>query len=302
MNLKTILNDATKILEKNKIDDAKHDATEILLNLLDMDMAGFLFECEDDMESRYAKSYIQNLITEYDELINARASHFPLQYITGESYFCGLKFNVDQNVLIPRSDTEILVEKVLSDNPDRNKFILDLCTGSGCIATTLATLGNYKLIVGTDISDEALSIASKNADELIEDLSFDDEMSQQIYFLRSDLFDNIDKIKNKLGIEKFDIITCNPPYIKSKEIDKLSDEVRRFEPRLALDGDKDGLKFYRLIAKDAKTYLNDGGKIYLEIGFDQAEDVKKIFTSLGYTFDSIEKDLSGNDRVLIFHL
>lgn len=300
MNLRSLLKEAIAILEKSKIADAEHDAQEILLNLLDMDMARFLFECEDELEDRFDKLSIQNLITEYNELIGARASHFPLQYITGESYFCGLRFMTDQNVLIPRQDTEILVEKVLADNPDRNKFILDLCTGSGCIATALATLGDYKLIVGTDISDDALELASKNAEELVPKHSFDDEMNQQLYFLRSDLFSNIDKIKEKLGIEKFDIITCNPPYIKSSDINNLQEEVRKYEPHLALDGDKDGLKFYRLIAKEAKKYLNDGGKIYLEIGFDQASYVKKIFETSGYTFAGLEKDLSKIDRVIIF--
>lgn len=300
MNLRTLLKDAIAILERSKIDDAEHDAQEILLNLLDMDMARFLFECDSEMEGHYEKSSIQNLITEYDELINARASHFPLQYILGESYFCGLRFMTDQNVLIPRQDTEILVEKVLLDNPDKNKFILDLCTGSGCIATSLAKLGEYKLIVGTDISDDAIELASKNAEEILEDNSFDDEMNQQVYFLRSDLFGSINKINEKLGIEKFDIITCNPPYIRTKDLKTLQKEVSRYEPRLALDGDKDGLKFYKLIAKEAKNYLSDGGKIYLEIGYDQAEDVKKIFLSQSYTFVGLTKDLNNKDRVIVF--
>ena len=300
MNLKDILEEGTKTLKRNKIEDAEYDATEILLNLLDMDMARFLFEYEDDLEVKYDRRTISNLISDFDELINARASHFPLQYILGESYFCGLRFNVNKNVLIPRQDTEVLVEKVIFDNQDKNISILDLCTGSGCIAISLAAIGKYKLIVATDISDDALELASKNANELITDNNFDDEINQQVYFLQSDMFKNINKIEQTLGIKSFDIITANPPYIKSSEIKKLQKEVKDFEPTIALDGDKDGLKYYKEIANNAKTILNKNGKIYLEIGYDQNEDVKKIFEDLGYTHIETIKDFGGNDRVIIF--
>jgi release factor glutamine methyltransferase len=300
MKLRDILDEGKQTLKKNKIDDPDLDATEIMLNLLDMDMSRYLFECEDELEDKYDKRTISSIISNFDELISARASHFPLQYILGETYFCGLRFNIDRNVLIPRQDTEILVEKVMADNQDKNKFILDMCTGSGCIAVSLAALGNYKVVVGTDISDDALEIAAKNADELVADKSLDDEMSQHIYFLQSDMFDSLDKIKEKLGIEAFDIITANPPYIRSDEIKKLQKEIKDFEPMLALDGDKDGLKYYKTIAKDAKNYLNDNGKLYLEIGYDQAKDVQKIFEKAGYTHIETVKDLGGNDRVIIF--
>ena len=167
MKLRDILNDGKEILIKNKIDNAEYDATEILLKLLDMDMSRFLFECDDDLEDKYNSSLIRDLIDEFDELIEARSKHYPLQYLIGETYFCGLKFEVDNSTLIPRQDTEVLVEKVIADNPDKNKFVLDLCTGSGCIAISLANLGNYKLVVGTDISKDALNVAAKNAEELI---------------------------------------------------------------------------------------------------------------------------------------
>ena len=278
MKLKDILDDGKKALKKSKIENADYDATEILLNLLDMDMARFLFECEDDLENKYDRNSISNIISEFDELINARANHYPLQYILGESYFCGLRFNVNREVLIPRQDTETLVEKVIADNPDKNKYILDMCTGSGCIAVALAALGNYKLIVGSDISTDALNVAAKNAEELVPEINFGDEMNQHVYFVQSDMFDDLDKIKERLGIETFDIITANPPYIRSADIKSLQDEVRRYEPLLALDGDKDGLKYYKKIAESAKDYLSDEGRIYLEIGYDQADDVKKLFT------------------------
>ena len=300
MKLRDILEEGRKALTKSKIEDADSDATEILLSLLDMDMARFLFECEDDLESKYDKNSISNIITEFDELINARANHFPLQYILGETYFCGLRFNVNREVLIPRQDTEVLVEKVMADNPDKNKYILDMCTGSGCIAVSLAALGNYKLVIGSDISTDALNVAAKNAEELVPEIGFADEMEQHVYFVQSDMFSNLDKIREKLGVSAFDIITANPPYIRSADIKSLQVEVKDFEPRIALDGDKDGLKYYRAIADGAKDYLNEGGKLYLEIGFDQSNDVKEIFEKKGYTYIETAKDLGGNDRVIIF--
>ena len=143
MKLKDILEEGKSLLSKSKIEDAEYDATEILLNLLDMDMARFLFECEDDLEKKYGTSSISNLISDFDELINARAKHYPLQYILGETYFMGLRLNVDRDVLIPRADTEILVEKVMADNQDKNISILDMCTGSGCIASASCPKGIY---------------------------------------------------------------------------------------------------------------------------------------------------------------
>ena len=300
MRLKDILDNGKNILKKNKIDNFQFDATEILLNILDMDMARFLFEYEDDLEKKYDKSTISELISEFNELINARASHFPLQYILGEAYFCGIKFEVNNDVLIPRQDTEILVEKVITDNQDKNKSVLDLCTGSGCIAISLASLGEYKLIIGTDISNDAIKIAANNAESIIKDNDFEDEMKQHIYFLQSDMFDGMEKIKSQLGVSTFDIITANPPYIKTDDINNMQSEVKDFEPIIALDGDKDGLKYYKIIANNAKQYLNPDGKIYLEIGYNQANDVKRIFENTGYNHVETLKDLGGKDRVIIF--
>ena len=285
---------------KNKINDAEFDATEILLSILDIDMAEFLSIEDTDLEEKFNVNAITRLVSDYEKLISARASHFPLQYILGETYFCGMKFEIDDSVLIPRQDTEVLVEKVIQDNPDKNKYILDLCTGSGCIAISLANLGDYKLIVGSDISNEALRVAAKNAESLIKDYEYADEMSQKIYFLQSDLFNDFYKLKDELGINAFDIITANPPYIRHKDINTLDDEIKKYEPLIALDGDIDGLKYYREIAKNAKEYLTNNGKIYLEIGYDQAQDIKKIFENLGYTHIETVKDLSKNDRVMVF--
>ena len=299
MTLNKILKEGIEELKNNNIDDAEFDAREILLKLIDIDMANFLSKADEEMEDIYDRDDISEILTNYERMIQYRKAHYPLQYILGETYFCGLRFNVDENVLIPRFDTEVLVERVLQDNMDRNKTVLDMCTGSGCIAISLAELGGFKNIIASDISMEALKIASENADEIINNKNYDDEMTQHIYFVQSDMFDDLEKVKQKTGIEKFDIITCNPPYIKTNIIKTLSDEVKKFEPRIALDGDEDGLKFYKNIATNAKKFLNDNGKIYLEIGYDQATEVKKIFEKEKYIIEDIVKDLSGNDRVIV---
>lgn len=300
MTLKSILNDGIASLNKNKIDNAEFDAREILLNLLDMDLATFLF-CEDnDLEEKHNTHYISEIINNFDRLISYRSQHFPLQYILGETYFCGIKFNIREGVLIPRFDTEVLVEKVINDNQDKNKYVLDMCTGSGCIALSLAKLGGYKIVACSDISIDALELASENADMIIENNDVYDEMNQKVYFIQSDMFDNFDKFRENTGIDKFDIITINPPYIKTDDLNNLQIEVKQFEPKIALDGDIDGLKYYKKIAESAKDYMNEDGKIYLEIGFDQAKDVIQIFEKTGYKFVELVKDLSGNDRVLIF--
>lgn len=300
MTLKSILNDGIASLNKNKIDNAEFDAREILLNLLDMDLATFLFCEDDDLEEKHNTHYISEIINNFDRLISYRSQHFPLQYILGETYFCGIKFNIREGVLIPRFDTEVLVEKVINDNQDKNKYVLDMCTGSGCIALSLAKLGGYKIVACSDISVDALELASENADMIIENNDVYDEMNQKVYFIQSDMFDNFDKFRENTGIDKFDIITINPPYIKTDDLNKLQIEVKQFEPKIALDGDIDGLKYYKKIAESAKDYMNEDGKIYLEIGFDQAKDVIQIFEKTGYKFVELVKDLSGNDRVLIF--
>ena len=299
MTINDILKDGKSILLKNKIDNAEFDATQILLSLLDIDMSNLLAEVNEDLEHIYDKSFINDLINKFDRLISFRSQHYPLQYILGEAYFCGMKFAVDENVLIPRFDTETLVEKVLDDNQDKNKSVLDLCTGSGCIAIALANLGGYKNIIASDISIDAIQVASQNAENLVHKVNADDEQDQKVYFLQSDLFDNFEKIIDNTGIDKFDIITCNPPYIRSNDIEDLDIEVKKFEPRIALDGDSDGLKYYKRISKEAKKYLNQNGKIYLEIGYDQANEVKKIFEKEKYQRIEVVKDLSGNDRVLV---
>ncbi|MCQ2609980.1 MAG: peptide chain release factor N(5)-glutamine methyltransferase, partial [Lachnospiraceae bacterium] len=196
MTYRDIINDAEKLLIKNNIDDAKYDAKQILLTMMDMDMSEYLLMEDRDLEEVYDVSTVSRIANKFDELISLRCNHYPLQYILGEQYFYGLRFQVSEDVLIPRQDTEVLVEKVLEDNLDKNISILDMCTGSGCIAITLANLGGYKTIVASDISRDALEVASQNASEIL-NLSNDcnDEMDQHIYFVLSDMFESIDKVK-----------------------------------------------------------------------------------------------------------
>ena len=213
---------------------------------------------------------------------------FPLQYITHNQEFMGINFEINQNVLIPQPDTEILVEntiglvlgnKSLENQEDSKKTmqILDLCTGSGAIAISLKKYLPTAKIFASDISEKALEVAKKNAKN----------NNVEIEFIKSDMFENIH--------EKFDIIVSNPPYIKSEEIEKLSKEVQN-EPKVALDGGKDGLKFYKIISREIKNYLKENGTLLMEIGYDEANEVMKLFEN-----STCIKDYANNDRVIVWN-
>lgn len=205
----------------------------------------------------------------------------PIQYINNKAYFMGLEFYVDENVLIPRCDTEILVEEIIKIiKKDSLLKILDLCTGSGAIAISLKKYLNNIEIMASDISDKALMVARKNASKIGVDVKF----------IESDLFNNING--------KFDLIVSNPPYIKKSVIPSLDKQVRN-EPILALDGGKDGLNFYRKISYDAKKFLNNNGYLCFEIGYDQRKDVEDILLQNGYINIYSKKDYGGNDRIII---
>ena len=220
----------------------------------------------------------------YETYLKRREAREPLQYILGEQEFMGLSFYVNRHVLIPRQDTEILVETVLSRHERKETSILDMCAGSGCIAVSLAALGGYFCIMGADISHEAVFTARKNAARLCG--------SGTVRFRESDLFSAFS------AEERFDVIVSNPPYIESGEIDALEPEVSRFEPRTALDGAGDGLCFYRRLCADCTRHLNDGGHVYFEIGSRQGEAVLSLLEARGFTETEIIKDLTGKDRVV----
>lgn len=216
----------------------------------------------------------------YKEAIERRASRIPLQHITNEQEFMGLPFFVNEHVLIPRQDTEILVEEAMLQIHD-GMSILDICTGSGCILLSLLKYKNDCTGVGVDISEKALEIAKKNAERL----------EIQAEFLQSDLLEKV--------TGKFDVVVSNPPYIRSDVIETLMEEVKEHEPYIALDGKEDGLYFYRRITKEVKEVLHTGGSLLFEIGFDQGKEVAELMEAQGFKEVKVIKDYAGLDRVVM---
>lgn len=226
----------------------------------------------------------------YRELTRRRAAHVPLQHLTGEQDFMGLTFLVNEDVLVPRQDTEVLVEEVMKHLHDGMR-ILDMCTGSGCILLSLLHYSNDCEGVGVDLSGQALAVARENFERLRAERP---EMKAR--FLEGDLFA---AFGNGTAQEKcFDVIVSNPPYIKTDVIDTLMPEVREHDPVMALDGGADGLIFYRRIAGDAGAYLNGGGMLFFEIGCEQAEEVCQIMEQAGFREVEVVKDFAGLDRVV----
>lgn len=219
----------------------------------------------------------------YADMIRRRSRRFPLQYLTGVQEFMGLTFKVNEQVLIPRQDTEILVEEILRSGYD-NRHILDMCTGSGCILLSLLHYSNGASGMGVDISQGALAAAKENAALL---------GVENAVFLQSNLFERLDE-----NTQKFDIIVSNPPYIETDVIPGLMEEVREHEPMQALDGGADGLFFYRKITEEAGRYLHRGGQLFYEIGYNQADAVSRLLLEHGYREIERLKDYAGLDRVV----
>ena len=215
----------------------------------------------------------------YRTLLEKRASHIPLQHLTGVQEFMGFEFCVNEHVLVPRQDTEILVEGVL-DILKPGMDVLDMCTGSGCIILSLMKLERDIRGMGVDISGNALNIARQNAQKLGVDAQF----------LQSNLFDGVEGV--------FDVMVSNPPYIRTDVIRQLQEEVKFHDPMLALDGKEDGLYFYRRIVEESVKHLKKNGKLYFEIGHDQAEDVVRLMKNAGFAEVTVKKDLAGLDRVV----
>ncbi len=278
MTYEEALRQGKRELRESGIRDADMDAWLLINHLTGKDRTFFLVHGQQEMPEGQQR--------DYKERIRLRKEHVPLQLITGETEFMGLPFYVNDSALIPRIDTEFLTEEVLKELGD-GAGVLDLCTGSGCILLSLMCLRNGIRGVGSDISKEALDLAGKNAVHLAK-LG---KLKGKADFLQSDLFEELRG--------RFDIIVSNPPYIRTEQIDTLEDEVRLYEPRIALDGTADGLEFYRRIAKEAGDYLNENGKMFLEIGYDQGNEVSEILKAQGYRNIEIRKDYSGNERVAV---
>lgn len=228
---------------------------------------------------------------EYERLIKRRCEHYPLQYLLGYAHFMDYTFYVDENVLIPRSDTEILVETI-NDMYDRVAVgkndplsVLDMCCGSGCIGISVKQYHKDIVLTLSDISDKALSITEKN----LEKYNISD-----MHINHGNLFEGIDG--------RYDIIVCNPPYIETDIIDTLMPEVKDYEPMLALDGGDDGLMFYRKIIDEAGVHLTARGYVFFEIGYNQGKSVSELLETAGFTDVTIKKDYSGMDRVVYGHL
>lgn len=280
MQIKDVIRKGMIELKVNKVGEPNLKARLLMQFILNKPRQYLLVHDTDMLTLRQQVNYFKGI----KKLIQG----VPLQHITNMQEFMKLNFYVSQDVLIPRPDTEILVEEVIAISKKIGaKKILDLCTGSGAIAVSLAKYIENSQITATDISEKALRIAKLNAKN--------NEVENQITFIKSDLFQEIPK-------EKYDIIVSNPPYIRKEEIKRLAEEVKK-EPYIALDGGEDGLDFYRKIIHNSEEYLKFNGYLCLEIGYDQKIDVIELIENEEKYKDTYsKKDLYGNDRIVITKL
>lgn len=270
LTLKEALAKAVDKLQQMEVPDADIDAWYLLSYVTGLDRAAFFLHGEEPMA--------EPDMIRYRDLVTKRGERIPLQHLTGEQEFMGLDFHVNEHVLIPRQDTECLVERVLPYVD--GKRVLDVCTGSGCIAIAIAKLGKPFIVHGVDISEETLAVARQNATEL----------NASVELFAGDLMTKMDG--------QYDVIVSNPPYIPPSVIEGLMPEVRLHEPMLALDGGQDGLEFYRRIARQAVTRLAPNGRLFLEIGCEQAAAVAEILQKQGYREVQVFQDLAGKDRIV----
>ncbi|QFJ53618.1 peptide chain release factor N(5)-glutamine methyltransferase [Pseudobutyrivibrio xylanivorans] len=276
MTFKQALEKGIVLLESENIADARIDAWLLMSFVSGLSKAQYFLKQNDEID--------ELTLYKYKDVLLKRAHRIPLQHITGEQDFMGLTFWVNEHVLIPRQDTETLVEEALKVIPS-GSHVLDLCTGSGCVIISLAALGQGCSGIGVDISEDALAVARENGNRLV---------GPKVAFVQGDLWQPVSG--------KFNAIVSNPPYIRTEEVEKLETEVKDHEPRLALDGTEDGLFFYREITAHAREYLNEGGWLLVEIGFDQGQDVEKLFIENDFIDVEVVKDLAGNDRVVKGHI
>lgn len=261
----------TELLEGTEIQDAVSDAWILMEHVTGMSRTRFFADGDRQMDTADEKRLA--------ELAVKRSKHIPVQHLTGVQEFMGIEFLVNEDVLVPRQDTEILVEeaeKVIG----AGRHVLDMCTGSGCIAVSLKVRNPELRCAAVDISDAALVVAKENARR----------QGIEIEFVQSDMFAQVQG--------EFDMIVSNPPYIPTTVIEGLEEEVRLHDPFAALDGREDGLHFYRILAKESPRYLRDGGRLYMEIGYDQKEAVEGLLREEGFEQIRTQKDLAGLDRVV----
>ncbi|MCF2682144.1 peptide chain release factor N(5)-glutamine methyltransferase [Faecalicatena contorta] len=270
--LQQIYKEGIKRLREAGIKEAELDAWYLLEFITGTTKASYYGEPAKEVDGEKALEYL--------ELIRIRSTRVPLQHITGEQEFMGYSFQVNDHVLIPRQDTETLVEEALKISYTGMK-VLDMCTGSGCILLSMVKMKPGIEGTGCDISEEALRVAEANRKRL----------EVRAKFIQSDLFEHIE--------DTYDMIVSNPPYIRTDVIAELQDEVRLHDPWIALDGKEDGLFFYRKIVCESGRYLKKGGTLLFEIGHDQGKAVSELMKAEGYSDVKVKKDLAGLDRVVI---
>ncbi len=302
MKISTALSQARLVLDSKGVSNSGLDSLILLSHTLFLCGKSFskewvIFNPDFELDLDQQKIFLG--------LVSRRENREPISQIIGKREFFGEEFLVSKNVLDPRPDSESLIELILKIFPEKTKKlkILELGVGSGCLILTLLRLYVEASGVGIDISSEALEICKKNSEKQL--------VSDRLKLLKSDLFEILKQAQDDgyetqkgdfEGQKKYDLIISNPPYIPSKEIEDLEPEVRIHEPRIALDGGSDGLDFYRKIATSAENFLNKNGKIILEIGFGQKEEIVKIFSKNKFKLTDLKPDLAGTDRALCFEL
>ena len=279
MKIKDIINYGVAMIKNTE--SPSLETQMMIAKVIEKDRLYIMLNLEEDID----ESKVEIIKT----MIGKRKSSYPLQYILGEREFWGMDFKVSEGVLIPRQDTEILIEetlKKLKDNKHKSNLKgFEIGVGSGIISITLLKEIETLTMIGVDINDKAIELTKANA--------LKHEVNDRLCILNSNLFEKINKEN------QFDFIISNPPYIETKVIDSLQEDLKQHEPKLALDGGEDGLDFYRAIIEQSKSYISPEGFIAFEIGYNQAEAVKKIFVENGYPNVTIAKDLAGFDRVVI---
>lgn len=277
--IEQILRYGKSFLKTHSVPQSALDAELLLMNVLSVDRIYLFSHSEKAIGPEEQRAY--------EVLLQKRAKGIPLQYLTGVQEFMGMPFEVNAHVLIPRADTEVLVETVLwYISKEDMRVFLDIGTGTGCIPISIVRYEPQTRFIAIDISKEALSIARKNAEE--------NGVQDRVGWLHSDVFTQLPR-----EVEgQIDGIVSNPPYIPTGDIKDLMREVKEHEPNLALDGGEDGLRFYRNIIQKGKIYLRPGGRIFFEIGYNQASQVSRLFEQEGYRDIQIKKDLAGLDRVV----
>lgn len=282
---KELLDEGIRILSAAAIEEARLDAWLLLEYAADISRAWYFAHMDEPVNVERSSEYL--------ELCGQRAKHIPLQHLTHQAYFMGYEFFVDDRVLVPRQDTEVLVETAIRHLEGKKApRILDMCTGSGCILLSLLMEIPGASGTGADISEDALRVAERNRESL--------HLEERALLIQSDTFsaDYFQKNSGNTGLE-YDMLISNPPYIPTADIEELMEEVRFHDPQIALDGKEDGLYFYEKISAQAGGYLKPGGWLMYEIGCEQGNDVSQIMRKNGFTNIEVIRDLAGLDRVVI---